>query len=639
MINKTYRRILTALPILLLLLPCVTASASDYVDEINQSVTAREAGRRVIYEMNVGAFTAAGTFSSASEQLDELKTVGVDIVWLMPIYPRGGGINSPYAAKNFREVNPAYGTTADLHNFVNRAHELGMEVWLDWVPNHTATDADWVTSHPEYYKKSGGQMIHPNGYGDVWQLDYSNAGLVDAMNDCLKFWIDEADVDGYRCDYVSSPDIPTSYWQNAIPLIKSYKADKTISFLGEADIAQDVTRLSNVGFDYDYAWQFQTQLANFGPSGNASARLRAFANTMLTASQDKSFGRMLYLTNHDQNYNDGGRTLTQMYGQNRYPLTVLTFTLYGMPLIYNGQETGGNQVLDYFSDAKINWNSTDGKMLNTIRTLSALKHSSEALSDKAEVNMLTVTNNTSVFAYTRKMNDSEVLVILNLATTQGNATITGLTAGEWSCWLDSETIAQGTSRKQQTFAATQSFSLEAKGYKVYVRGTFPDEDIPPIEAYTPLLDSSDEISIFFETPTSDTYAVWAWGNLGGGEAYCNNTAWPGDEMTLKGQTATGSYVYKYVITKVNEAPQNFIISKNGGNTKIYDGAAFVNHGYYVEGKTAPTQIITEVSGIADINADCPSDGIIYTLSGRQVASDKPLTQGFYIKDGKKFMVR
>ncbi len=639
MLHQTYRRLLAALSILLLLQPCTATRAADYVDEINQSTAAREADRRVIYEMNVGAFTAAGTLSAASEQLDELKTLGVDIVWLMPIYPRGGGINSPYAAKNFREVNPSYGTTSDLRSFVGRAHELGMEVWLDWVPNHTATDADWVTTHPEYYKKSGGQMIHPNGYGDVWQLDYSNAGLVDAMNDCLKFWIDEADIDGYRCDYISSPDIPTSYWQNTIPLIKSYKDGKTISFLGEADIAHDATRLVGAGFDYDYAWQFQSQLANYGPSGNAASRLKAFGGTLLSASQDKSFDRMLYLTNHDQNYNDGGRTLTQMYGSNRYPLTVLAFTLYGMPLIYNGQETGGNQILDYFSDAKIRWSDRDSKMLGTLRTLTALRHECPALGNRVEFNWVTVTNNSSVLAYTRKLGESEVLVVLNMAATDGNATLTGLTAGQWSLWLNSETIAQGTSRKQATLSTTQTFNLDAKGYRVYVRGTYPEEDLPPFEAYTPKLDSPDEISIFFETTSADAYSVWVWGNLGGGDAYCNNTSWPGDAMTLMGQTDKGSFVYKYVVTKVDEAPQYLIISKNGGNTKIYDGVAFVNHGYYVEGKTEPVQIITETAGITGVTTDQSADGIIYTLSGRQVASDQPLTPGFYIKDGRKLMVR
>ena len=230
---------------------------------------------RVIYEMNVGSFTSAGTFKAAQDKLSELKTLGVDIVWLMPVYPRGGGINSPYAATDFQATNPNYGTISDLKNLVARAHQLNMQVWLDWVPNHTATNARWVAEHPEYYKKQGGAMVHPMGWDDVYQLDYGNTGLQAAMTGALKFWIDNADVDGFRCDFVSSNEIPTQYWQTAIPEVKSHKSGKTIFFLAEADIVQDVTRLRNVGFDYDYAWNFQeSQLATFGPSGTSGDNLK-----------------------------------------------------------------------------------------------------------------------------------------------------------------------------------------------------------------------------------------------------------------------------------------------------------------------------------------------------------------------------
>ena len=450
------------------------ALAADYVDAINTATAKNEAGHQVIYEMNVGSFTTEGTFAAAQQQLGELKTLGVDIVWLMPIYPRGGGINSPYAATDFQQTNPNYGTIADLKALVTAAHELNMEVWLDWVPNHTATDAKWVTEHPEYYKKNGDRFVHPNNYGDVYQLDYGNADLQRAMNDCLKFWIDEADIDGYRCDYISSPEIPTAYWQATIPEIKGYKNGKTITFLGETDIAQDVTRLKTAGFDYDYAWAFQSSLINYGSAGNNSARLKAFANTLLDASKSQSFGRMLYLTNHDQNWNESKKTLTEKYGNNRYPLTVLAYTLYGMPLIYNGQETGGNQALNYFTDTKIDWTTKDDKMRNTIRTLTALKHAVPALDDKAPVDWVTVTGSTSVLAYSRKAGDSEVLVVLNMSTSTVNATLTDLTAGDWSLWLNSETIAEGTSR-QQTLSALQTVSLEAKGYHVYVRGIYSEE--------------------------------------------------------------------------------------------------------------------------------------------------------------------
>lgn len=625
---------------LLALLPLQVLA--DYVDDINSATAKNESGHQVIYQMNVGSFSAEGTFAAAQQRLDELKTLGVDIVWLMPIYPRGGGINSPYAATNFQQTNPSYGTIADLKSFVTRAHELNMEVWLDWVPNHTATDADWVTTHPEYYAKSGGQMIHPNGYGDVWQLDYSNTNLVNAMNDCLKFWIDQADIDGYRCDYISSPYIPTSYWQSTIPMIKSYKTGKKITFLGEADIAQhnDAARLKTAGFDYDYAWAYQTSLLNFGPNGVYAAPLRTNATTMLNASNTVSFKRMLYLTNHDQNWNEDKKTLTEKYGNNRYPLTVLAYTLYGMPLIYNGQEVGGNQPLNYFQDTKIDWTVKDDKMLNTIRTLTALKHTVPALSDDAIVNLITVSGNTSAMAFTRKSGDSEILVVMNMANSAGNATITGLTSGAWSLWLTSETIAQGTSRKQETFGTSKTISLEAKGYRVYVKGTYSEEDIPKKElnVYTPTLDDANEISIFFETATETTYNVWVWNTGGDGKDYAVSGNWPGDAMKLMGQTDTGNYIYKYIITKKNTLPDYLIISKNGGNNKIYDGIDYVNHGYFVEGQTTPTQIITATTGINDITVvPVAVDNKYYDLTGR-LLSQAPKS-GLYIRGGKKYIAR
>ena len=624
---------------LLVFLPLMV-SADDYVSAVNAPGARYEAGHQVIYEMNVGSFTSEGTFAAASARLTELKDLGIDILWLMPIYPRGGGINSPYAPKNVTQTNPSYGTVADLRSLVSKAHSLHMEVWLDWVPNHTATDADWVTSHPEYYAKSGGQMIHPNNYNDVWQLDYNNSDLVKAMNDALKFWIDEADIDGYRCDYISSSYIPASYWQNAIADIKAYKSGKKISFLGEADIAQDVTRLKEVGFDYDYAWAYQSSLVNFGSGGVYASSLKANADKLLNASSSVSFGRMLYVTNHDQNYNESKKTLTEKYGLNRYPLTVLAYTLYGMPLIYNGQETGGNQVLDYFNDTKISWSTKDAKMLNTLRTLTALKHSVAALDDKTAVNWATVTNNSNVLAFTRKSGDSEILVILNLATSAGSATITGLSSGAWSLWLNSETIGKGVSRKQYTLATTETFSLDAKGYRVYVKGTYSEEDLPAAEVYTPTLDSADEMSLFFETGEEANYQVWAWG---GGPTEQQHLGITGDwssrpSMTLMGQTADQRYIYKFTF-QGSAAPTNFIITKNGDSTRPYDGAAYQVNGYYVEGTTTPTKIITATTGILPIRQSSAASQRIYTLSGMDVTGSSSLPPGIYIKNGRKVIMK
>lgn len=457
-----------------------TAAGTDYVSVINAKTYG--SGHQVIYEMNVGSFSAEGTFVAAQQKLSQLKMVGIDIIWLMPVYPRDGGLNSPYAAVDFKQVNPSYGTIADFKNFVAAAHRLGMKVWLDWVPNHTATIATWVKTHPEYYKKSNGVMVHPNNYGDVYQLDYTNPALVEAMNDCLKFWIDQVDIDGYRCDYISSPEIPASYWTSTIPMLKSYKAGKEIVMLGESDFTdKNNERLKTVGFDYDYAWGFQTKLAGYGANNTYANPLKIYAQNLIKDSKTMNVSRMVYLTNHDQNWNEKAKTLSAKYGNNRYLLTVYVSTIWGMSLVYNGQEIGGDQALSYFTDTKIDWSAVDYKMYNTIRTLSAIKHTQKALFDSsipsknAEVNFLT-TNNSQVLAYKRVAGDSEVLVVLNTAATTQQVTLSDI-QGEYSLWLDSETIERGVSRRSETFDGTFSKKLSAKGYLVYVKGHFSEEDI------------------------------------------------------------------------------------------------------------------------------------------------------------------
>ena len=421
---------------------------------------------RVIYQMNVGAFTAEGTFQSAQQGLDRLDTLGVDILWLMPIYPRGATMHSPYASMNFRDVNPDYGTVADLKAFVSRAHELGMKVWLDWVPNHVAVENPWVTSHPEYFTKDDkGQMIHPHGWGDVYELNYQCEGLVNEMNEALKFWVDSCDVDGFRCDYVSSPTIPVSYWQNIIAELKSKSSKRPVEFLSETDITNSENiRIDSCGFDYDYAWDFQGTLAWKFKNSTSADSLKAICERFLAASAKVKNRRMVYLTNHDQNYNDGGHTLKDFYGDNRYALTVLDFTFYGLPLIYQGQEIGDPDTLNYFTDAKVKWDRVDRKMLNTVRTLIALHHQQPSLAAAAAVEFLP-TNNASVLAWRR----GNVVAVVNLAETDVKVLVDGLDEGDYDQWLNSQTIAIAPACKAVSLASSEPIALEAKGYSVYVK--------------------------------------------------------------------------------------------------------------------------------------------------------------------------
>ena len=444
------------------------------------STTAVSSWNRVIYELNLYDFTPAGTLAAAQNRLPELRRLGIDIIWLMPIYPRSvegriGTLGSPYAPRDFTAVNPDHGTLADLQSFVAEAHRLGMSVWLDWVPNHTGLDHLWVSSHPDYYVWQNGAIVHPNNYGDVYQLNYNSAALRNAMTSAMLYWVNTADIDGFRCDYVSSPAIPVSYWQSAIPALQNNSRGKQVELLGEADFIPQPS-LYAAGFRYDYGWQFNTALKSVG-TGSDISNLRSEAQrllNLLNTANYSSMNSMVYLTNHDDIGDNFSTNYLSQVGPNLAPLTVMYFTLYGMPLLYNGQEIAQPAILNYFNRNTVNWqlSSANRPLANTIRALVALKHTMPALADgpaavRAATALLT-TDRSSVIAYRKTKGDNTVLVVLNFGSSATDVTLSGVTAGNYTRVLDSETIEAGFGTENLYLSASPVIHLPAKGYQVFV---------------------------------------------------------------------------------------------------------------------------------------------------------------------------
>ncbi len=518
----------------------------------------------VVYELNVGAFTTEGTFAAAATQLDRLKALGVDVIWLMPIYPRGAeGINSPYAVKDYQSVNPNYGTLADLKNFVSSAHDKGMKVWLDWVPNHTATDHPWVNEHPEYYVQDGsGNLVHPNNYGDVYQLNYQNSDLQAAMNAAMSYWITETGIDGFRNDYVSSTAIPESYWTSAIASLKttaSAQGNDAFSMLAEADLTTvGNARLQNSGFDYDYAMTLHGNLTSVGASSDG-ASLKSALKKFLSAGTDMPFSRMTYLTNHDVNFNGDGATLQDLYGDNRYPLTVFTFTVNGMPLIYNGQEIGGGQKLDYFNDdqaehpeADIDWETApDITMQSLITTLTTLKHQQSALAhgsnDYSKTAVLSTSDN-SVVAYARTVDDESVLVLLNLGGSDASVTVSDLIFGTYQPLLKGNgsgitTTFDGT----EQLSNSTEISVAAHGFSVYKLENSQQSYVNTLPTIVYVRDTA--------TPSQDVVTLYSWFNNVAGNNVEPFGSW-GDAQTYPTYTryedGEGNVWLRYVI---NDTPE------------------------------------------------------------------------------------
>lgn len=437
---------------------------------------------RVVYEVFVRNFSPEGNFKGVEAQVPRLKDLGIDVVWLMPIYKLGdigkwGAYSSPYAIKDYTKVDPDNGTEQELRELITAIHDAGMEVWFDWVGNHTAMDNVWVESHPEFYThKDDGSFIHPfNGaWRDVYELDRDSEAMQDEMIRAMQYWVDNFDIDGYRCDYASGPS--PELWRKASERV--LKDGKRIAWLAEDSAVPALVK--NGYFDYNYAWEFQERFLKGFTKNHDLDALRAAClelSTVGTTGREKRDGlaegenpyegrsRLIYLINHDVVQDQGG-TEDVVYGKYARPLTVLYFTVYGMPLLYNGQEiaysTGGRVPIS--EKTPIDWSNPDPEMSALIKKLIELKHTQSALrtADQAgELTNLVTTADTDVYAYRRTLGDDNVVVMINFAEEPRTFTIeSGLPEGVY-------TDALGTT--DADFSKTHTFTLQPLNSAVFVK--------------------------------------------------------------------------------------------------------------------------------------------------------------------------
>lgn len=301
----------------------------------SEPVWARNAN---IYEVNIRQYTPEGTINAfRTGHLERLSEMGVDILWLMPIFPisstkRKGSLGSYYAVSNFREVNPEFGTLEDVEQLLQEAHDLGMKVILDWVPNHTGWDHVWIKEHPDYYTQKEGEITDPlndegesHGWTDVADLNYENPELRKTMTTDLLYWVEEIGVDGFRMDVAFL--VPEDFWNLTIERLRTVKPD--IFMLAEAEEAN--LRNMEHPFTASYAWSFHHLLNRLAQQEDSLASIDQWL-----IENEAKFGQgynMQFITNHDENSWNG--TIEERMGEAANALAVLAFTLEGMPLIYS----------------------------------------------------------------------------------------------------------------------------------------------------------------------------------------------------------------------------------------------------------------------------------------------------------------
>ncbi len=357
----------------------------------------------VMYEVNIGAFSAAGNLNGITARLDSIKALGINTIWLMPIYPIGilKSFGSPYCVMNYTEVNPNYGTLQDLRNLVTQAHNRNIAVILDWVGNDTSWDNPWISNKSWYTQDANGNIISPAGtnWTDVADLNYNNMDMRAAMIKAMKFWVLTANIDGFRCD--AADYIPFDFWQQAIDTLQNMQG-RNLILLAEGDRSDHFA----AGFQMDSACAFLATLKNVVINNEAADTLFA-TNTAEYANVPANKRKLRFTTNHDES---NAATPIQLFNgkQGAIAASVITICMQGVPLLYCGQEVGVSNPLTYSTQRPINW-TQNPDMLATYKQLLAFYNSSDALR-KGD---LTPYADADVVAFAKQYQNEHVLILVN----------------------------------------------------------------------------------------------------------------------------------------------------------------------------------------------------------------------------------
>ena len=404
-------------------------------EEQKVSIEDSDLENAVIYEANIRQYSPEGTFNAFTQDIPQLKELGVKVIWVMPVYPisvknrkaTGGKmvseiedekerekyLGSYYAISDYTKVNPDLGTIEDFQKMVDVAHENGMFVIMDWVANHTGWDHLWITEHPEYYTQNeAGEIVDPLnpetgeswGWTDTADLNYDNKELWTAMTKDMKYWVENHDVDGFRADVAG--EVPTEFWDQAVKAIKEVKP---VFMLAESEKKD----LFHNSFDMGYNWEGH-HIMNEIAKGEQGVKAWDDYMTKIDTLYQKDDFLMNFVTNHDENSWNG--TVQERMGDASEAMLALSYTLPGMPLIYSGQEYDLDHRLLFFEKDSIP--KTKGKVWPVLVKLGELKNNNEALAGgkkSAAYNRLKTTNDDQVLAFSRGSGDDMVIYVANLS--------------------------------------------------------------------------------------------------------------------------------------------------------------------------------------------------------------------------------
>lgn len=379
----------------------------------------------VIYQANPRFFGDNECLKGLTRQVSRIAGMECDILWVMPVYEPGelNGIGSPYCIRDFKAVNPRYGTMTDLKELVNTAHSSGMKVILDWVANHTAWDCSWITEHPDWYvKDAAGNIVSPSGWSDVAQLNFANADMRAAMKDAMLFWVEQLGIDGYRCDYADG--VPHDFWSDVITALRAKNSDMImLAETANPDYYAD-------GFDMIYDWNSSTTISSAFNGGKPADVVKEAVEALAKVPDGKSILR--YVFNHDVAAENNVAT---MFGapEGVPAAYVLASMLNGTPMIYSSMDVEGlSGKLSFFNYMTLDFSTSLSDEYKAINV--AFKASAEVRRGE-----LRDFSNSSVVCFTRAIPGHNLLVAVNTTGSEksvkspisfAGSTMTGLIDGK-----------------------------------------------------------------------------------------------------------------------------------------------------------------------------------------------------------------
>ncbi|UII19505.1 alpha-amylase family glycosyl hydrolase [Fulvivirga ligni] len=420
--------------------------------EVDNETFPERAKDMTIYEVNVRQYTSEGTLNAFSEHLKDLKDLGVDMLWFMPIQPIGeknrkGSLGSYYSIKDYRSINPEFGTMDDFKKLVDKAHEMGFVVILDWVPNHTAWDNPWITEHPEYYAKdSAGNITYEADWNDIALLDHTNPATRKAMIDEMKYWVEETDIDGFRCDHAGH-EIPLYFWEEATDALDPIK---DLFWLAEWDQPR-----MHLTFHATYSWGMLHLTEAVAKGEQPVSALEDFIEKDVAEYGKRAF-RLTLTTNHDENAWSG--TVFERYGEGHKAFAAFVFTTYGIPMIYSGQEAGMDKRLAFFEKDSIDWSDKNG-LKEFYKKLVQVRKDNPALWSGAYGGMPQVLEdgNEDVISILRQKDDNQVVVIINLTDKSQSVTLPSNISADYKDYMTDKNMSLKSGE-----------SLDLKPYGFYI---------------------------------------------------------------------------------------------------------------------------------------------------------------------------